>query len=128
MSISIGGAAATGVVTTPGADRGQRLATVKQLSQALSQGDLEGAKQAYVSMARNAPDGATWNPDGPFAQLGKALRAGDVDAAQGAFTEMVQAARDRSPGTVPPPSTIPVPPVVSSTTGGIAGGTLNVQA
>jgi hypothetical protein len=128
MSISIGGAAATGAAMTAGTERGQRLATVKQLSQALSQGDLDGAKQAYVTMARNAPDGATWNPDGPFAHLGKALRAGDVEAAQTAFTEMVQAARDKSPGTVPPPSTIPVPPVVSSTTGGVAGGTLNVQA
>ncbi|MED5619081.1 hypothetical protein [Ideonella sp. BN130291] len=126
MSISIGGLSTA--TAAAGSDRGQRLATVKQMSQALSQGDLDGAKQAYATMLRNAPEGATWKPDSPFADLGKALRAGDIPAAQGAFTEMVQGARHRSPGTVPPPGTMPVPPVATSSTGGVAGATLNVQA
>jgi len=128
MSLSIGGPAATSAMAAAGAERGQSLAAAKQLSQALGQGDLDGAKQAYVAMMRNASDGASWNPDSPFAQLGKALRAGDVPAAQSAFAEMVQSVRDRRPVTVPPPDTLPVPAVTASTTGGIAGGTLNVQA
>jgi hypothetical protein len=128
MSISIGGAPASAAIAA-GTDRGQRLATLKEMSQALSEGDLGGAKQAYATMLRNAPESASWNPDSAFAHLGKALRAGDVAAAQTAFTEMVQGARNRSPGTVPPPaSTIPVPPVATSSTGGVAGATLNVQA
>src|SRR5205085_1354305 len=54
----------------------------RQLGQALRAGDIDAAKQAYASVVRNAPEGASWNPDGPFAQLGKALADGDVDTAK----------------------------------------------
>lgn len=129
MSMSIGGASASTAATQACApERGQRLGAMKQLSQALEQGDVGAAKQAYVSLVRNAPEGATWDPSSHFAELGKALRGGDVPGAQAAFAGMVQNVRDQLPGTPPPQNTLPVPPVAISSTGGAAGGTLNVTA
>jgi hypothetical protein len=99
-------------------------AAFRQLGNALKQGDVDGAKQAYASIVKNAPDGATWNPGSPFAALGKSLMSGDVQGAQAAMQQMVQNARDRHET-----STDPVPtPVTASSTGGIAGSTLSVSA
>lgn len=125
MSVSIGGVSASQLspaAPTPG--KYPEAAAFRQLNTALKQGDLDGAKQAYASIVKNAPDGATWNPDGPFASLGRSLRAGDVQGAQAAMQQMVQNARDRREG-----GTDPVPaPVTASSTGGIAGSTLSVSA
>jgi hypothetical protein len=124
MSMSIGGLAATpSSASSTAVPKRPELAALRQLGASLEQGDLEGAKQAYASVVKNAPDGATWNPDSPFASLGKALQAGDLQGAQSAMQQMVQAARDRHQG-----STGPVPPVTASSTGGVAGSTLSVSA
>ncbi len=129
MNLAIAGRSAPLTPAPGNGNARQQAATLQQLSSALKQGDMDAAKQAYVEMARNAPEGKTWSPDSPFATLGKALRAGDVGAAQAAVHDMVHNATGRSPGVVPPPSTLPVPPVVcTSSTGGVAGGTLSVQA
>lgn len=97
----------------------------KQLAQALRAGDLPAAREAYVSLAQQAPDGTTLQPGSPFAQLGKALAQGDIDAAKTAFGDMLRGAAGRTPPQ--PPSTGPIRPEPStSSTGGTAGGTLNV--
>ena len=80
----------------------------RDLGKSLKAGDLDGAKQAYASMVKNAPDGATWKSDSAFAQLGKALNSGDVSAAQDAFKSMVK-------GHVNGPVSQPVVPPSTST-------------
>lgn len=97
----------------------------KQLAQALRAGDLPAAREAYVGLAQQAPEGTTLQPGSPFAQLGKALAQGDIDAAKTAFGELLRGAVGRTPPQ--PPSTGPIRPEPStSSTGGMAGGTLNV--
>jgi len=96
-----------------------------QLAQSLKAGDLDGAKQAYASLVRGAPDGATWNPNAPYAELGRALASGDVDAAKTAFVDMMKAQVNRHDGIAPTP---PVVAPTASSTGGTAGGLLNVTA
>lgn len=127
MSMSIGGVSAS-MVPAPGTGSSNPQAPyMKQLTSALRSGDIDTAKQAYVNLVKNAPEGKTWDPDSDFAALGKALKSGDVDAAKQAFAQMVQDARGK--GGDQPPSTMPVPsPLSTSSTGGVAGSTLNVQA
>jgi hypothetical protein len=97
---------------------------LKDLGASLKSGDLDGARQAYAQVVKNAPEGATWNPAGGFAEIGRALRAGDVEAARDAAKT---ALRDRRPDAAPPPSKAD-PAAAPSTTGGAAGTLLNVVA
>ncbi|HUG24127.1 hypothetical protein [Piscinibacter sp.] len=96
-----------------------------QLAQSLKAGDLDGAKQAYATLVRAAPEGATWNPDAPYAELGRALVGGDVAAAKTAFADMMKAQVNRHDGITPTP---PVVAPTASSSGGTAGGLLNVTA
>jgi len=96
----------------------------KELGQALKSGDLAGAKQAYADVVRNAPAGATWNPDSAFAQVGKALASGDVDAAKSAFGDMLKSHHHSHDTPALPPIVVPT----SSSTGGVAGGIVNLTA
>jgi len=116
----------------PGSVSGQapEHAAFRQLAQALKAGDIDSAKEAYASMVRNAPDGATWNPDSPFAELGRKLLAGDVEGAKSVLTSMV---KDRiqhheRDAPVTPPVMPPVTAPTTSSTGGTAGGLLSVTA
>lgn len=85
----------------------------RDLAKSLKAGDIDGARQAYESMMKNAADGVKWNSDSAFADLGKALKAGDMSAAREAFTSMV---KGRTGG----PVVLPTPPVASlSTPGGV---------
>lgn len=127
-------AASTNSVQLQGTGTGriqQQLSSAKQLSQALESGDMATAKQSYATMARTAAaNGKTWDSDSSFAQLGKALQSGDVDAAKTALGDMAQNVKDELPA---PPSGGPVqaptrPQPVTSSTGGVAGTTLNIQA
>ena len=100
----------------------------RSLAKSLRAGDVDAAKAAYVDVIKNAPEGATLERGSPFAQLGKALHQGDVEAAKVAFADMLKTAR----GQVPPIASPIVPPAIlvagASTTGGIAGSTLNEVA
>ena len=100
----------------------------RSLAKSLRAGDIDAAKTAYADVIRNAPEGATLERGSPFVQIGKALRQGDVDAAKVAFADMLRAAK----GQVPPIASPIVPPAIlvagASTTGGIAGSTLNEVA
>jgi DNA-binding FadR family transcriptional regulator len=116
------------MVPAPGTGAANPQATYfRQMTSALRNGDLDTARQAYASLVKNAPEGKTWDKDSDFAALGRALKSGDVDAAKQAITQMVRDARggahDGEPGTMPVPA-----PVNTSSTGGVAGGTLSVQA
>ena len=107
----------------PGTPAGRQ--ALKDLAAALKSGDLDGAKQAYVQVLKQAPEGATWNPDSGFAEVGRALKAGNVEAAR----EAAKAALiDRRPSTPPVTPGVPEPAAAPSTTGGTAGTLLNVVA
>ncbi len=101
---------------------------LRSLAKSLRAGDIDAAKTAYADVIRNAPEGATLERGSPFAQIGKALHQGDIEGAKVAFADMLRAAK----GQVPPIATPIVPPAIlvagASTTGGIAGGTLNEVA
>lgn len=107
----------------PGTPAGRQ--AVKDLAVSLHSGDLETAKKAYVQIVKNAPDGATWNPESAFAELGRALKAGDLaaakEAAKGAWQDFRPAPPPVTPG-------VPAPAPAPSTTGGTAGTLLNVVA
>lgn len=114
----------------PGAERSSPVApggrqAVKDLAASLQAGDLGAAKQAYVQLVKNAPDGATWNPESAFAQLGRALKAGDLAAAKEAAKAAWQDFRQATPPVIPG---VPEPAPAPSTTGGTAGTLLNVVA
>lgn len=98
---------------------------LKDLGAALRSEDLDGARQAYVQVIRNAPEGATWNPDGAFAEVGRALKAGNIEAAREAAKAGLQALR---PDAAPVNPGVPGPATAVSTTGGTAGTLLNVVA
>lgn len=94
MSLSI---THTGMTTISGASRppiSPERQAFRDLAKSLRAGDLDGAKQAYVSMIRNAPEGATWNPNSGFAAVGKALMSGDMAAAKDAFAAAVKLRTD----------------------------------
>ena len=100
----------------------------RSLAKSLRAGDVDAAKTAYADVIRNAPEGATLERGSPFVQIGKALHQGDIDGAKVAFADMLRAAK----GQLPPVASPIVPPAIlvvnASTTGGIAGGTLNEVA
>jgi hypothetical protein len=82
---------AIGASLTAGAGAQSNPATLfKQLSDALSSGDLAGAQAAYQSLTQNAPGGANKNadPNSPFAALGAALQSGNLQDAQQAFAQL----------------------------------------
>lgn len=109
--------------TLPGTPTGRQ--AVKDLAVSLQSGDLGSARKAYVQIVKNAPDGATWNPESAFAELGRALKSGNLEAAK----EAAKAAwKDFKPATPPVTPGLPEPAPASSTTGGTAGTLLNVVA
>lgn len=63
------------------------------LTKAIRTGDLDGAKQAYKNIVKDAPEGATWPKDSAFAELGKALAKGDIAGAKTILVDAVKAAR-----------------------------------
>jgi hypothetical protein len=114
------------LVLAPSTRSPEQREAFKTLAKTLGAGDLAGAKQAYGDVVRNAPVGATWNSQSPFAQLGRQLLSGDVSGAQSSFAEMIKGQveqHDRSAPVVPPATT-----PTGSSTGGTAGGLLNVVA
>lgn len=116
MSINSAAASSIGSVSTPHMTPERQ--AFRQLSQSLKSGDLDGAKQAYDAMVKNAPAGATWNANSQFAQLGKAIQSGDIGAAQSAFASMVHARMNpptEPPAPVPTPVGAPGGPLVDLT-------------
>ena len=115
----------TATVSAPPAPERQAF---KDMAAALKSGDLDAARGAYAEAVRNRPEGATWQPDSPFAQLGKALVQGDLDAARTAFAGMIR-------GRIEPPTRGTGPVAVDasaqpapSSTGGLSGSVLNTVA
>jgi hypothetical protein len=98
---------------------------MKDLTQALKTEDLGAARQAFVQVLKNAPEGATWKPDSGLAEVGRALLAGDVVAAKEAGKAALQGLKPQQPPATPGE---PEPPKAPSTTGGTAGTLLNVVA
>lgn len=107
-----------GAGSTAAADRldksEARRDSFKQLSQALSSGDMSGARNAYASLVKNAPAAASWRPDSPFAQLGKALITGDMSAAQTSFDAMAVNRLKQGDGTQAPVVVAPKDPVATT--------------
>jgi hypothetical protein len=77
------------------------------LRRALRADDLSAAGQAYASIIKNAPEGATFPRGSAFADLGKALIAGDSAAAKEAFRTMQRARLDGIPPAPLPPTPLP---------------------
>ena len=123
MSMSISSASGASFIATPsGANTSPERQAFGQLTKALKADDMEGAKTAFKSMVKNAPDGATWNPDSAFAQLGKAIQSGDVNAAKTAYVSMV-----KSRGEHAPVETVK-PIAVDTASSGGAGSLVNLTA
>jgi len=111
----------TGVVAAPNPERQY----FHDLGKSLRSGDVDGAKQAYANLVRNAPEGKTWPAGSSFADLGKALVQGNMDAARTAFASMIKDKVGTPPskgGEVVTPASVP------SSTGGDSGALLNVVA
>lgn len=100
---------------------------VHDLNKAVRSGDLEGAKEAYANIVKDAPEGAAWNPDSAFAQLGKALATGHVGAAKAVLVDALRDARAQTTQPVAPEQPVKSD---SGTTGAIGaiGGTINLVA
>lgn len=100
----------------------------KALVKSLRNDDLGGARQAYANIVKNAPEGATWPKGSAFADVGRALLLGDIPAARESFGEMLRNVADavRPPPVSTDPTPMPAP--AQSTTGGLAGSTLNEVA
>ncbi len=125
MNLSVNASAVRPVTSPPTRVPTAEGQAFRSLAQSLRAGDVDAAKTAYADVIKNAPEGATLERGSPFAQIGKALHQGDVGAAKVAFADMVKAAK----GQLPPVVTLPPMPVpATSSTGGIAGGTLNEVA
>lgn len=128
MSLSVNTSAMQPITAQPARAPTAEGQAFRSLAKSLRAGDVEAAKTAYVDVIRNAPEGATLERGSPFVQIGKALHQGDVDGAKVAFADMLKTAR----GQLPPVASPIVPPDIlvagASTTGGIAGGTLNEVA
>lgn len=135
MSLSINTSAMRPITTQPTRTPTAEGQAFKALAQSLRAGDVDAAKSAYADVIRNAPEGASLERGSPFVEVGKALHQGDVAAAKSAFVDMVKTHKAALP-----PSGTPVaaPPLASprqgspailvpstSSTGGIAGATLN---
>lgn len=113
MSPSISSTAALsgyGPATSLGRSHPMREA-MRDLRQSLKASDLDGARQAYASILKNAPEGAQFPRGTEFASLGRALATGDIAAAQQAFKNMVQGRLDGVPATpLPPVAELPLAP------------------
>jgi len=122
MISSVQSNASTGVVAPPSPER----QSFADLAKSLRSGDLDGAKQAYASLVRNAPAGATWPKGSQFADLGKDLAQGNMDAARTAFASMVKSRFEHPAqgGGVSATDSASAP----SSTGGDSGSLLNVVA
>jgi len=108
----------TAATQTGAANWQQRKQDFEALSQALKSNNLDAAKSAYASLAKNAPSGAASNPNSPLAQLGKALQSGDINAAQQAFSSMRSHHRGGNGGTSSTSTTpAPQPSPATSTLG-----------
>jgi hypothetical protein len=95
---------------------------VRDLTQALRASDLPAARQAYASILKNAPEGATFPKGSSFADLGKALVKGDMPAAQDAFKDMVRARLEGGP-------VVQLPPVADAQqAGGASDKSINLLA
>jgi len=126
MIASVQSKPSTGVVAAPSPER----QAFGDLAKSLRSGDVDGAKQAYASLVRNAPEGATWPKGSDFADLGKALVQGDLDAARTAFASMVKGKFEqhhpvKGGGVVQVDST---DAAASGSAGGESGSLLNVVA
>lgn len=81
---------------------------MRDLRQSLKASDLDGARQAYASILKAAPEGARFPRGTEFASLGRALATGDMTAAQQAFENMLRGGVDRIPAPpVPPVADVP---------------------
>lgn len=148
MSLSVSNSAMQPITTQPTRAPTAEGQAFKALAKSLRVGDVDAAKTAYADVIRNAPEGATLERGSPFVEVGKALYQGDVAAAKAAFVDMVKAHRGSLPPVGTPTASPPLasPPLASppfaspplsmpailvpaaSTTGGIAGATLNEVA
>ena len=90
MSMSITSATASAVNSSITPHMSPERQAFKQLRDSLKSGDIDGAKQAYAAVIKNAPAGATLNPDSAFAQVGKDLQSGDLSGAQTAFKSVLE--------------------------------------
>lgn len=105
MSISIHAATpATGQTTAAAKRNPAERQAFRDLADALKASDVTAARQAYVAILKNAPDGTQFPRGTEFANVGRALIAGDIEGATTAFKSMVQG----RVGSLPP---LPVPPV-----------------
>lgn len=121
MSISsIQATAAAGRIMAPTPDKGQAM-NIHELSKAVRTGDIDGAKQAYKNIIKDAPEGATWPQDSAFAKLGVALATGHGGAAKAILADAVRDARTSQ-------TTQPVPAPEPAPAGGSVGSTLNLTA
>lgn len=77
---------------------------MRDLTQSLKASDLDGARQAYAAILKNAPEGAQFPRGSDFADLGRALLRGDMPAAQAAFRSMLA---DKRPAPPLPPTPVP---------------------
>lgn len=113
MSLSINTAAPVATQTTTSVARNpaERQA-FRDLAQALKASDLTAARQAYVAILKNAPEGAQFPRGSAFADVGRALAQGDVAGATAAFKSMVQGRLDGRPQQ--PPAPVPLPPQASA--------------
>lgn len=148
MSLSINTSAMRPITTQPTRTPTAEGQAFKALAQSLRAGDVDAAKSAYADVIRNAPEGASLERGSPFVEVGKALHQGDVAAAKSAFVDMVKTHKAALPPSGTPVASSPLtsPPVASpplasprqgspailvpstSSTGGIAGATLNEVA
>lgn len=143
MSLSVNGSTMLPITTQPTRAPTAEGQAFKALAKSLRVGDVDAAKTAYADVIRNAPEGATLERGSPFVEVGKALYQGDVAAAKAAFVDMVKVHRGSLPPVGTPTASPPLasPPFASpplsmpailvpaaSTTGGIAGATLNEVA
>lgn len=85
---------------------GQRTA-FNRLSQAITSGDLDAAKNAFAALPQNSAQGQSGDAVGPVAtalnEIGTALNAGDLTAAQNALSAMKPQGRAHGGGPPPPP-------------------------
>ncbi len=98
------------------------------LTKAIRTGDLEGAKQAYKNIVKDAPEGATWPKDSAFAELGKALAKGDIAGAKAIMIDAVKAARGVTTQPAPDLETQGGGDAATTAASGSVGTNLNVVA
>ncbi len=83
--------------------------SLSQLSEALSTGNVDAAKQTFSTLSANAPKGISSDPDSALSKIGKALESGDVQAAQAALSAMKAGNSDAPAKQTPKEVTPPTP-------------------